>query len=69
MTSRIKKARAVSATAEWLQPHRQRFLQDLSAQGYARCTLRICDAARLLDPQQPRILKAPLNLKDAPAQI
>jgi integrase/recombinase XerD len=45
MTSRIKKARAVSATAEWLQPHRQRFLQDLSAQGYARCTLRIYDAA------------------------
>jgi len=45
MTSQITKARAVSATAEWLQPHRQRFLQDLSAQGYARCTLRIYDAA------------------------
>jgi hypothetical protein len=45
MTAQITKARAVYATAEWLQPHRQRFLQDLSAQGYARCTLRIYDAA------------------------
>jgi integrase/recombinase XerD len=41
--SKIRDEKA--SAADWLQPHRKRFLEDLAAQGYGRCTLRRYDRA------------------------
>ena len=45
MTSRAKISKSNGSTAAWLQPHRKRFLEGLTAQGYARCSLRNYDRA------------------------
>jgi integrase/recombinase XerD len=45
MISRAKISKSKGSTAAWLQPHRKRFLEGLTAQGYARCSLRNYDRA------------------------
>lgn len=45
MASDAKISRSKGSKARWLQPHRERFLEGLAAQGYARCSLRNYDRA------------------------
>ena len=45
MSSRIENAQALGDAAEWLHPHRQRFLEGLGAQGYVRESLRCYERA------------------------
>jgi integrase/recombinase XerD len=45
MASDTKISRSNGRKARWLQPHRERFLEGLATQGYARCSLRNYDRA------------------------
>ncbi len=47
MTSQSAMAEAAAGAAGWLQPHRQRFVEDLGALGYKPWTLRRYDAVAL----------------------
>jgi integrase/recombinase XerD len=47
MTLRAKIKKSKISGAAWLQPHRERFLEDLTAEGYSRSTLRAYDRAAL----------------------
>jgi len=47
MTSRTKIRISKGKATTWVQPHRQRFLESLAAQGYSRCALRSYDRAVL----------------------
>ena len=45
MTLRAKIRKSAGSAAAWLQPHHERFLESLTAQGYCRCSLRSYDRA------------------------
>jgi integrase/recombinase XerD len=45
MTSRTKIRKSKGSVAVWLEPHRERFLEGLAAQGYSRSALRNYDRA------------------------